>query len=123
MTLKATKSRSRRGTTRSTRWILTATSKLSSGTASCGGEGARFLRGGEGASFSKKDKMVPFFFFFFWTEGLVTLVGATSTGISSSVAGGVDRTESESDMFAVWWLWRLSEGAEERASASNHRQV
>jgi hypothetical protein len=105
MALKATKSRSRRAATRSTRWILTATSKLSSGTGSCGGEGARFLRGGEGGSFSKKDKMVPFvfffFFFFFWAKGLVAFVGATSTGISSSVAGGVDRTESESDMFAV----------------------
>ena len=100
-------------------------SKLSSGTGSCGGEGARFLRGGEGGEVSKKDKIVPFFFFlvFFWDGALVAFAGAGSTGISSSVAGGVDRAESESDMFAVVAGVEVERaGAEERASASNHRQ-
>jgi len=55
----------RRVTTRRTRPTRTAMSGLSSGTASCGGEGARFLGGGEGERCLKKVKIVPFFFFFF----------------------------------------------------------
>jgi hypothetical protein len=74
------------------------------------------LRGGDGGSLSKKDRIVPFFFFFFWVVGLVAFASETSTGISSSVAGGVDKEESESAMFAVWWFVQVvSEGAEERA--------
>jgi hypothetical protein len=39
-------------------------SGLSSGTGSCGGDGARFLGGGEGDRLLKKVRIVPFFFFF-----------------------------------------------------------
>jgi hypothetical protein len=84
------------------------------------------LRGGEGGSLSKKDKMEPFAFFFFFIflgVGLVVFARVTSTGISSSVAGGVDREESESAMFAVVVVVEVvSERAEERASASNHQR-
>lgn len=45
--------------------------------------------------------MPSFFFLFFWGFALVALTGGRSTGISSSVAGGVEREDSESDMFAV----------------------
>jgi hypothetical protein len=76
-------------------------SGLSSGTDSCGGDGARFLRGGgEGdrCFLSKNDRMVPFFFFFFfffWGDAFVAFAGEAWMGISSSVAGGVERSESE----------------------------
>jgi len=52
----------------------------------------------------KKVKMVPFFFFFFfffWGDGCSNMTGALWVGISSSVAGGEERDESESTMFAV----------------------
>lgn len=55
----------RRVWTRLTRPIHTAMSGLSSGTGSWGGEGSRFLGGGEGERCLKKVKMVPFFFLFF----------------------------------------------------------
>ena len=50
----------------------------------------------------KKDRMVPLFFFF-WGAAFEAFAGADSTGISSSVGGAEESTESESesDMFAV----------------------
>lgn len=87
--------------TRSTRFVRTAMSGLSSGTISCGGEAGRFLRTGEGDL--KKDRMVPFFLFFFFFCGVafVACTGATTSVISSSVEGGEEREESESAMFVV----------------------
>lgn len=86
-------------------------SKWSSNAASCGGDGSRFLRGGEGARFSRKDKMVPFFLpflFLAWGTAFADFAGAISTGISSSVAGGEERADSvsEEDMvIAVAVVW------------------
>jgi hypothetical protein len=72
-------------------------SGLSAGTYSCGGEAGRFLRTGEGDLLLKKDRMVPFFFLlFFCGVAFGGFAGATTSAISSSVAGGDDRDESES---------------------------
>jgi hypothetical protein len=91
-----------RVTTRWTRPIRTAMSGLSSGTASCGGEGARFRGGGEGERCLKKLKMVVFFFFFFFCgNGFFAVASGISTSISSSVGGAEEREESESAMVAV----------------------
>lgn len=94
---------SRRDMTRRTRPTRTAMSGLSSGPFIWGGEAGRFLGGGDGERCLKKVKMVPFvfFFFFFWVDSCSDMTGALSTGISSSVAGGEERDESESAMFAV----------------------
>jgi hypothetical protein len=54
--------------------------------------------------------MLPFFFFFFDDVAFADLVGATASGISSSVAGGDEREDSESLMLAAsafvgcWWV-------------------
>lgn len=77
-------------------------SGLSSGTGSCGGEGARFLRGGgegERSFLGKKLRMVLFLDFF--CDDFAAFAGGGATGISSSVAGGVDSSESEADMVLV----------------------
>jgi hypothetical protein len=116
--------RSRRESTRRTRQERTEMSGLSSGTVSCGGDGTRFLRGGgEGdrCFLSKNDRMVPFFFFFFfWGDAFVAFEGEAWTGISSSVAGGVERSESE-DMFKGGWWWSLrgAAGARDKRRGSN----
>lgn len=88
----------RRVWTRLTRPIRTAMSGLSSGTGSWGGEGSRFLGGGEGERCLKKVKMVPFFFLFFWGAGFAVVACVIWTSISSSVGGAEDREESESAM-------------------------
>lgn len=105
-------------------------SGLSSGTDSWGGDAGRLRGGGEGERCLKKVRIVPFaFFFFFWGEGLVGLTGATWTGISSSVEGGEDSSESESAMLGVvraglleWWsMLRLAdEGGNNERSTARH---
>lgn len=47
--------------------------------------------------------MRPFFFF---CDPFVALLDGRSTGISSSVAGGVERSESEADMLLRLWCGR-----------------
>lgn len=75
-------------------------SGLSSRTYSCGGEAGRFRGGGDGERCLKNVKMVPLDFFLFFFCG-AAFVGATSTGISSSVDGGEEREESESAMVGL----------------------
>lgn len=50
---------------------------------------------GDRCFLSKKDSIVPFFFFFFCGDAFVAFAGGASIGISSSVAGGVERSESD----------------------------
>ena len=62
--------------------------------------------------------MRPFFFFF---DPFVALWGARSTGISSSVAGGVERSESEVDMLCDCGGGGKREVQREKASATQAR--
>lgn len=78
-------------------------SGLSSGTYSWGGDAGRCLGGGDGDRLLKKLRRVPFFLLFFLDVAFGALVGAVSTGNSSSVGGADDSAESDSEslMFAV----------------------
>lgn len=65
--------------------------------------------------------MRPFFFFFFCGT-FVAFAGGASTGISSSVAGGVERSESEADMLGDCGCVEASvEVQREKASATQAR--
>lgn len=80
---------------------------------------------GDRCFLSKNDRMVPFFFFFFffWGDAFVAFAGRAGTGISSSVAGGVER--SESDMLTGGWssLVRCAAGRSPRQTMEQANEV
>lgn len=64
------------------------------------------MRTGEGDWLLKNDRIVPFFLgfcFFFCGTDFEGFMGFTTSAISSSVAGGDDKEESESMMSL--WCW------------------
>lgn len=68
--------------------------------------------------------MVPFFLGFLvlpWGWGFAAFAGGISTGISSSLAGGEERADSVSDMFAL--VGCVEEGRSCRVKSTVARQT